>query len=195
MITAFRLMLLLFIVSFTTGCTVNFKNVGLTNDGNAYAKSLTFDQKKSIKGLRQAILQLDLSVDPKEATDVAYNAVVYPMYLTNKYNLVWPPSLQNIFVNSGIRQRGLCYQWTTDMLKHLRAKNYRTVDFTWTIANRAKHDEHNSAVVVAKGKPWYTGILLDPWRNSGNLYWKRVTDDPKYKWSLYEDWKKKLGMY
>ena len=181
----FRLCFLLLFASFASGCAVNYKNVGVANDGQVYANSLTTDQKNSIEGLKKEIMSLSPSVDPREASEVAYNAVVYPMHLSNKYKLVWPPSLQNIFVNSGVRQRGLCYQWTTDMLKHLRSKNYRTVDFTWTIANRAKHDEHNSAVVVAKGQPWYTGILLDPWRNSGNLYWNKVTEDPKYKWVLY----------
>ncbi len=191
MVAVFRLVLLLLVVSFTSACSVNFKNVGVASDGSAYASSLTAAQKESIKGLRDAIRGLDPSVDPREASEVAYNAVVYPMHLSNKYNLVWPPSLQNIFVNSGVRSRGLCYQWTTDMLKHLRSRHYKTVDFTWAIANRAEHNEHNSAVVVAKGKPWYTGILLDPWRNSGNLYWNTLDKDPKYKWALYTPKKKK----
>jgi hypothetical protein len=130
-------------------------------------------------------MALGENVDAKEASNVAYNAVVYPMHLSNKYKLVWPPSLQNIFVNSGVKPRGLCFQWTRDMLKHLRSQNYKTLDFTWTISNRATRDEHNSAVVVAKGDSWQKGILLDPWRNSGNLYWQVVTDDPKYKWVLY----------
>ena len=185
-----RLCFLLFVISFASGCAVNFKNVGVADDGKAFANKLTSDQKKSIEGLRQEIMSLSPSVDRREASEVAYNAVVYPMHLSNKYNLVWPPSLQNIFVNSGIRQRGLCYQWTTDMLKHMRAGNYQTVDFTWTIANRATKHEHNSAVVVAKGQSWEKGILLDPWRNSGNLYWNKVRNDPKYKWVLYKPLRK-----
>jgi len=185
MAAVYRLCFLLLIVGFSSGCAVNYKNVGVANDGTAFANNLTSDQKESINGLRQEIVNLSPSVDPREASQAAYNAVVYPMHLSNKYNLVWPPSLQNIFVNSGIRERGLCYQWTSDMLSHMRAQNYKTIDFTWTISNRATKHEHNSAVVVAKGQSWQKGILLDPWRNSGNLYWNKVTDDPKYKWSLF----------
>lgn len=181
----FRLCFLLLVVSLASGCSVNFKNVGVATDGTAYANSLTSAQKASIEGLEAEIMKLNPSVDPKEASSVAYNAVVYPMHLSNKYKLVWPPSLQNIFVNSGVRQRGLCYQWTSDMLTHLRKQHYRTLDFTWTIANRATKHEHNTAVVVAKGQSWREGVILDPWRNSGNLYWNRVQDDPKYKWSLF----------
>lgn len=190
MATILRLSFLLLIVSFASGCAVNYKHVGVANDGKAYANKLTSAQQKSIDGLRQEITNLSPSVDRREAAEVAYNAVVYPMHLSNQYNLVWPPSLQNIFVNSGIRERGLCYQWTADMLKHMRAHQYRTLDFTWTISNRATKDEHNSAVVKVKGQSWDRGILLDPWRNSGNLYWNRVSDDPKYKWSLYKPLKK-----
>lgn len=180
-----RLMIAGIILSFLQGCTVRYDSVGVTKQGQAYAQQLTSDQKDSIAGLTKAIMNLGDHVDPKEANSVAYNAVVYPMHLSNKYQLVWPPSLQNIFVNAGVRERGLCFQWTRDMLKHLRSKNYKTVDFTWTISNRATRDEHNSAVVVAKGDSWQQGILLDPWRNSGNLYWNAVQDDPKYKWNLY----------
>jgi hypothetical protein len=167
-------------------CTVRYKEVGVASDGQAYAHQLSSAQKESIAGLTQAITQLGANVNPREAADVAYNAVVYPMYLSNKYQLVWPPSLQNIFVNAGVKERGLCYQWARDMLAHLRSHEYQTLDFVWTISNRATKDEHNSAVVIAKGDPWQKGILLDPWRNSGNLYWQGVMSDPKYKWTLYE---------
>jgi len=183
--TVFRLIIVGMVLSFLNGCAVRYNSVGLANNGQAYAHQLTTSQKDSIAGLTKAIMALGDNVDAKEASSVAYNAVVYPMYLSNKYKLVWPPSLQNIFVNSGVKSRGLCFQWTRDMLKHLRSQNYKTLDFTWTISNRATRDEHNSAVVVAKGNSWQQGILLDPWRNSGNLYWQAVRDDPKYKWILY----------
>jgi len=181
----FRLMIVGIALSFLNGCAVRYNEVGVADNGKAYAHQLTSEQKQSIAGLKKAIMNLGENVDTGEAESVAYNAVVYPMHLSNKYKLVWPPSLQNIFVNSGVKPRGLCFQWTRDMLKHLRSQNYQTLDFTWTISNRATGDEHNSAVVIAKGDVWQNGILLDPWRNSGNLYWQAVTDDPKYKWNLY----------
>ena len=185
MIKGFQLIIIVLALSVLNGCAVRYNSVGIANNGTAYAHQLTSAQKESIAGLTQAIMALGENVDAKEANSVAYNAVVYPMHLSNKYKLVWPPSLQNIFVNAGVRERGLCFQWTRDMLKHLRSQNYKTLDFTWTISNRATRDEHNSTVVVAKGDTWQKGILLDPWRNSGNLYWQTVTDDPKYKWNLY----------
>ena len=41
--------------------------------------------------------------------------------------------------------------------------------------------EHNSVVVTAKGQEFSRGIVFDPWRNSGDLYWAPVRDD-KYPW-------------
>jgi len=171
---------------YLTGCAVNYNNVGVEPTGNAYASKLSGGQQRSITELQAAIKALDPSVDPREAQQVAYQAVVYPMHLSNEYGLVWPPSLQNVFVNTGRRSRGLCYQWTTDILIHLRKYGHRTLDFHWAIAKRGTRHEHNTAVVSAKGKPLETGIILDPWRNSGNLYWLPVTEDKKYDWVLYK---------
>ena len=41
--------------------------------------------------------------------------------------------------------------------------------------------EHNTVVVTAKGQEFSIGIVLDPWRNSGNLFWVPVRDD-RYPW-------------
>lgn len=184
-----KLTILLFaITTFSlSACSVNYNNVNVApTTGKAYSPQLSYEQQDSIEALSKAIAALDPSVDPKEARDVAYQAVVYPMHLSNEYDLVWPPSLQNIFVNSGSKQRGLCFQWATDMLIHLRKMNVQTLDFKWAIAKRGTRREHNTAVVTAKGKPIENGIVLDPWRGSGTLYWVAVPDDPKYQWSLYK---------
>jgi hypothetical protein len=50
------------------------------------------------------------------------------------------------------------------------------------VAHKRALDEHNSVVVVAKGAPFWSGILIDPWRHSGELYWAKLRDDPEYKW-------------
>jgi hypothetical protein len=49
--------------------------------------------------------------------------------------------------------------------------------------------EHNCVVITAEGQDFFRGIVLDPWRNSGNLYWARVTAD-SYPWKVLppSDW-------
>jgi len=42
--------------------------------------------------------------------------------------------------------------------------------------------EHNSLVIVAKGMLIEEGIIIDPWRKGGELYFSKVKDDKKYIW-------------
>ncbi|HIO91215.1 MAG TPA: hypothetical protein EYG68_00030 [Leucothrix mucor] len=73
------------------------------------------------------------------------------------------------------------------MTAHMEKKNLKTFDLVRGTANRRLKNEHNSLVVIAKGDSFYKGILLDPWRNSGDLYWTKVTndEDPQYTWHKF----------
>ncbi|HFC92750.1 MAG TPA: hypothetical protein ENJ51_08045 [Leucothrix mucor] len=148
---------------------------------------LTNKQRKSINGLARALKALGPDTSKAEADAIAYDAIVYPMILANQYHLVYPPQLQNILVNAKRRDRGLCWQWADDMTAHMKKKNLKTFDLLRGTANRRLKNEHNSLVIVAKGGDFYTGILLDPWRNSGELYWAKVTndEDPQYTWHKF----------
>ncbi len=168
------------------GCSVSYDNVKM--EGNRpVARILTNKQKKSIADLSRALKALGPNTSQAEADDIAYDAIVYPMVLANQYNLVYPPQLQNVLVNAKYRDRGLCWQWADDMTAHMKKKNLKTFDLLRGVANRRLKNEHNSLVVVAKGADFNTGILLDPWRNSGELYWTKVTEDedPQYTWSEF----------
>ncbi|MCK5917559.1 MAG: hypothetical protein KAG34_04000 [Cocleimonas sp.] len=171
-------------LSLLNGCSVSYKNVKLENGNRPVARILTNKQKRSINGLARALLALGPNTSKAEADAIAYDAIVYPMILANQYNLVYPPQLQNILVNGKRRDRGLCWQWADDMTAHMKKKNLKTFDLLRGTANRRLKNEHNSLVVVAKGAHFYSGIMLDPWRNSGDLYWEKVTndEDPQYTW-------------
>ncbi len=171
-------------LSLLNGCSVHYDNVKMENGKRPVARILTNKQKHSINDLAKALKALGPATSQKEANDIAYDAVVYPMILANQYNLVYPPQLQNILVNAHHRERGLCWQWAEDMTAHMAKKKLKTFDLLRGVANRRLKNEHNSLVVVAKGADFYTGILLDPWRNSGELYWTKVTqdEDPEYTW-------------
>ncbi len=185
-----RLLLSIILISSLTGCgTVNFNHVKMDQTGNPVATKLTKEQKKSMKELTTAIQSLSPSVSPQEALIVAHDSIVYSMVLANKYNLTWPPLWHNVLVNSKKRPRGLCYHWQRDLMKHMQKKNLTTLEFIEGVAYEKKYwQEHNTMVVSAKGHPFGTGIVLDPWRKSGVLTWARVNDD-KYPWKL-RVWKK-----
>ena len=174
-------------VGLFSGCSVNYDNVKLEAGDRPVARILTNKQKRSINGLAKALKALGPNTSQAEANDIAYDAIVYPMILAKRYNLVYPPQLHNMLVNGKQRDRGLCWQWADDMTAHMAKKNLQTFDLVRGTANRRKKNEHNSLVVVAKGDGFYSGILLDPWRDSGELYWAKVTEDndPQYTWHKF----------
>lgn len=173
-------------ILFLSGCAVRYDNVKV----DPVSKRTVFtkmDAKSAseIAGVTKALMQLGPNIDPAEAKLLAHEAVAYPKVLANKYNLVSPPYWQNVLVNYGFRENGLCWQWTRDMAKHIQARQWKSFDFYHGTANRKRFNEHNSLVVTAKGKGVRDGMLLDPWRNSGQLYWEMTKKDPEYYWTRF----------
>jgi hypothetical protein len=66
-------------------------------------------------------------------------------------------------------------------------KKLKTFDLWWGVAYKGNAwREHSTLVMTAKGKPFDSGILLDPWRNSGELFWSRVPQDDDYPWKVFQ---------
>jgi len=131
--------------------------------------------------LGDRIAALGPKVRPDEAGRVAECAYTTAQRLRRKNGTVWPPSLNNILVNTGIRKRGLCFQWAEDLLAQLDALKVTTLDLHWAEAYAGTWREHNVVVVTAKGRPYRDGILLDCWRHCGHLFWSAVATDD-YPW-------------
>lgn len=182
------LLLALMTVFMLSGCAVHYDDVYLTQNGNPRLKSLTPTMKKKMDELTTALIALDPAIiDPQEAQDVAHDAYVYPMYLANDWNLTWPPLIHNTLRNAKERKAGLCVDWARAMRARMRSKHLKTFDLYWGVAYKGNPwREHSTLIVTAKGKPFATGILLDPWRNSGELYWSHIQDDLNYPWKYFE---------
>ncbi len=185
-----HIILLLGSLLLLSACTnVRYKDVAYDSKRKITTVSaITSAEQNKILALKKALMSLGPHIDPQEASFVAREAVMYPMVLANQYQLVSPPLLQNVLVNYGYRKNGLCWQWTRDMGKQLGKKPLKTLDFHHAVAFRRNYwKEHNTLVVSAKGKNVADGIVLDPWRNSGNLYWNFVKRDSKYPWVKFTD--------
>ena len=140
--------------------------------------------QQRIAELRLAIATLDESVDPEEAARAARIAIEYSLELARRYEIDNSPLMHNMLVNLGARSRGLCIHWTEDLLARLRSENFASLDLHWAIAN---HDvpfsiEHSTVVISASGDSLYRGLVLDPWRNAGRLYWAYTLQDQAYPW-------------
>ncbi|WP_245840880.1 hypothetical protein [Puniceibacterium sediminis] len=137
-----------------------------------------------IAELSRAILSLGPNVDPSEASRAARIAVTYPRRLAIEYEITDPPIIHNMKVNAGLRPRGLCWHWAHDMASRLRQEDFQTLDLHHAIANAdvTLRIEHSSVVISAAGDDMYDGLILDPWRYGGALYWGPPVQDTAYKW-------------
>ena len=143
-----------------------------------------------IKQLEQELIGLSATVDTAEARILAETAVRESGILAEEYQLVRPAVAHNLLVVFGIRERGLCYHWTGDLMKKLQTLDLKSFQLHWGVAYRGSElREHNCVVVTAKGQSFFKGIVLDPWRNSGNLFWAQVAKD-SYPWKVLppSDW-------
>jgi hypothetical protein len=133
------------------------------------------------RALRNQILDLSPIIQRDEAERVAQCAYATAKELRKNYGVIGPPLFHNFLVNTGIRKRGLCFQWAEDLLARLDALKLKTLELHWGEARAGTLREHNCVVVTAKDQPFSSGIILDCWRHSGHLYWSLLGRD-HYPW-------------
>jgi hypothetical protein len=141
-----------------------------------------FDSQRE---LAAALQQLHHAVSAEEATLAAETAFTHSLTLARNYRTVRPALVQNVLVNAGLKQRGLCFHWAEDLSARLEALNLRTLEVHRGVARLETRREHSSVVLTARSQPFPEGIVLDAWRHSGRLYWNYVTAD-KYPWIRVE---------
>lgn len=141
------------------------------------------DDKKMAE-LSLAIAALGPDVDPLEAQRAARLAVEYPRKLAVEYEIEDSPLTHNSKVNKGVKPRGLCWHWARDLGARLEQEQFRTLEIRYAIANynTAFRIEHSSVIITAPGETIEEGLVLDPWRYGGALYWGPVPEDKSYPW-------------
>lgn len=166
---------------------VSYDNVSFDPAINrTVVSAISSTDRNKIRSLTYDIMQLGPDIDREEASFVAREAVLYPKYLANEYQLTGPPNAHNVLVNTGKRKRGLCYHWAQDMTAHIaKSREYKTLTLQRVVANQGTFVEHNVLTVAAKGKGIEDAYILDGWRNSGELLWMKTGEDPDYHWVKY----------
>ena len=174
------ILILFFIIN---GCgSIKYKNLHTIKDNNKIEK--LNNMLVSLGGTKQ------------ESIELAILAITKSKELANSYNLVSPPTYHNFLVNSGQRKRGLCFHFVEDLAKEINSRNFKSFDFRWGRANADKLNEHNVIVVLKKGSSDFkNGIILDAWRNSGNLLFLKVKNDPKYNFTPWKEGDNKIANY
>lgn len=151
-----------------------------------------------IADLTAGILALGAGIDPEEAARAARIAYSYTAQLKQEYQITDGPLIHNAKVNRGTKPRGLCWHWAEDMEKRLKAENFQTLQLHRAIANYDNWRlEHSTAIISARGAEMANGMVLDPWRYGGTLFWSPVTQDRRYAWAPRQevfDWKRERGL-
>lgn len=137
-----------------------------------------------VNQLAQGIKALSPSIDAAEAQRLAFVSVTYPKQLKQEYGVTDPPLVHNMKVNAGTRPRGLCWHWAEDMQRRIVEEQFTTLTTHRAIANSHTRllIDHSTVIVSAKGDTMNEGMVLDPWRYGGVLYWAPTLEDEKYTW-------------
>ena len=153
--------------------------------GQPPAELATDAHERRVATLARDIGALGAAVDPAEAERAARVAIEYSLKLADRYEVdSSSPVYHNLLVNLGIKPRGLCVDWTEDLMRRMQKARFHSLDLHWAIANyrSAFRLEHSTVVISARGGSLYDGLVLDPWRHSGRLFWAPVRADADYPW-------------
>ena len=164
------------------GCSVQQARVEFSDKNIVLFKRADKKVKIKLISLTRALRLLSPRVNKKEAKIFAQAAVLYPHYLAEKYELVSPPYFQNFLITLGLKERGLCYHWASDLITYLKDQELKSFDLYRAVVNEGSMREHHAVVVTAKDRPFSEGIILDAWRNSSDLYFEKLKDDKDYDW-------------
>jgi hypothetical protein len=136
-----------------------------------------------IEELSHLLESLDSTIPQDEAMNLSKDIFYKTQQLTEEFEMTFPPQFHNFLVTVGMREKGLCYHWSDALYAYLIQKKYTSFEFHLVGANIGEYFyEHNALAVVAKGGKVVEGIIIDPWRDSGELYFSKIKDDPNYVW-------------
>jgi len=144
--------------------------------------SYALDLKKALQGLHPDDVPARDAIQ-KEADQLASSIIKTFLQHKVEWHMVQPPLLQNILINMGVSDKGLCYQWAEAFMGVLRPLALHHFDMHWIVARQNKLLEHNAVSVTAMGDDWQNGLIIDGWRKSGRAFWRPVKGDD-YPWKL-----------
>ena len=133
------------------------------------------------------LVSLDEHISQSESMGLSKDIYEKTEALEKTFKMTSPPQWHNFLVNTGIREKGLCHHWSDTLYMYLSQKSYASFEFHLMGANIGKYwSEHNALLIVAKGENVKEGIIIDPWRGAGNVYFSTLKEDTSYHWKHRE---------
>ncbi len=143
----------------------------------------TLDASTNRQSLTCTLQSLSSNISHEEAQSLAIEIYGQTKLLRKKFDPVFEPHMNNFLINVGLKEQGLCYEWSNALYLYFKKQEYAHFTFHLLVADQGKYFfEHNVLVVSAKGEPVMHGIIIDPWRKPGALYFSKVKEDKRYKW-------------
>lgn len=140
-------------------------------------------KEAKITELSHLLHSLDSAVLEDEADRLSLEIYYQTARLSHKFKMTSPPQYHNFLVNIGAREKGLCYHWSDALYNYFKQQEYLSFSFHLMGAYIGEYwREHNAFLVSAKGKSVQEGIIIDPWRYGGKLYFSKVSEDDAYSW-------------
>lgn len=149
--------------------------------------------QRQMAGLKDAFLALlppDKAARPaarEEAGWLADTAVTQSAAIARKNRVVLFGWMNNILVNSSLRDRGLCWQVQQDMYRDLRRRPVKYFRVGLAMRDKGNRREHSCVYINAAGKGLQDSLVLDAWKNCGHLAVLTQEDRESRKWE--EDWR------
>ncbi len=168
-----QIFILITVILTFNACSSNYSNINLE-------KRTYHDQKIQI--LANDILSLSKEIDKNEALKSSYDAITYSKHLANKFQVVGPALFHNTLINLNLKEKGFCYHYANELQLYLKRKKFKTFKFIRVVSNRGEYFEHSSIILTRDDISFEDSIVLDAWRDSGELFWSKVKDDTRYKW-------------
>ena len=133
-------------------------------------------------------LHVDASLPGVNAeADKIAKAVIQEIYdLSQKYEIAFSALVNNALINAGVKEKGFCYHYVSEIRKALGDRAWRHFDLHWGEAWPRSYRENNALVVTAAGRDFRTGIAIDAWRTAGKPYWTKVEGD-RFPWREAND--------
>ncbi len=149
--------------------------------------------QRQMSGLANSFLallppeQAALPAARAEAKWLADTAVIQSAAIARDNRVVLFGWLNNILVNSGLRDRGLCWQVQQDLYRDMRRRPVKFFRIGLTVRDRETGREHSCVYVNAAGGGLQGSIVLDAWKNCGHLVVLTQKDREGDAWE--EDWR------
>lgn len=163
-------------------CLVGCSREHITFSGRfANEEAAIFSLANSLILLNNNKAPFSAEVVKKEAHLIA-KRLVAATYQTNKtFRMTTGPNWHNHLIKLGLRQKGYCYHWTAALLEALPQRRLQVFERHWAVAYK-RFDENNAVILTKRGDPLASGLVYDAWRGAGKPYWKKVSEDKKYRW-------------